>query len=119
MCGYAVPADSSRPAGFGAVAELQELLRKRSLIERELRLLKLRLAELREARRVLESGKPRKVFREVGGLLVEVSVEEALKYVRDKEEVLEVRVASLERELKEVSAKVSGLESRLGLSRRF
>ena len=119
MCGYAVPAEPGSLAGSGAVAELQELLRKRSLIERELRLLRLRLAELREARKVLESGRPRKVFRGVGGLLIEVSVEEALKYVKDEEEVLEVRVSSLERELKEVSAKVAELESRLGLSRRF
>ncbi len=97
------------------VARLQELLREYSAVRTELNTVRARIAELREAKRILEEKKPRTVFREVGGLLVETSLEEALRYVSDELEVLELRQRKLEEQERRLLEAIKQLEEKLGL----
>lgn len=97
------------------VARLQELLREYSAVRTELNAVRARIAELREAKRILEEKKPRTVFREVGGLLVEASLEEALRYVSDELEVLELRQKKLEEQERRLLEAIKQLEEKLGL----
>ncbi len=97
------------------VARLQELIREYSLVRQEITAVRARLAELREARRVLEKASPKTVFRSIGGLLIEVPPEEARRYVEDEIEVLELRLRKLEEQEKKLLEAITELEKKLGL----
>ncbi len=107
--------DEPALAAQAEIARLQELLREYSAVRTELNTVRARIAELREAKRILEEKKPRTVFREVGGLLVETSLEEALRYVSDELEVLELRQKKLEEQEKRLLEAIRQLEEKLGL----
>lgn len=105
-----VQADAVRDA-----AELQKLRYVYATLERELIALKSRLAEVSEAKRVLSKGVARKCFRFLGGLLIEVSEEEARKYLEEEEETLKIRIEAAERRRKEILEKIRELERSLGM----
>jgi chaperonin cofactor prefoldin len=97
------------------VARLEQLLREYGLVRSELSAVRARIAELREARRLLEERRPRTVFREVGGLMVEVGLEEALRYIGEELEVLELRLKRLEEQEKSLARTIREIEEKLGL----
>lgn len=94
-------------------AELQRLKYVHTTLERELIALKSRLAEVSEARRVLSAGIARRCFRFLGGLLIEVSKEEAMKYLEEEEETLRIRINTLEKERTKTLRKIRELERSL------
>jgi len=94
-------------------AELQKLRYVHTTLERELVTLKSRLAEVSEARRVLSAGIARRCFRFLGGLLIEVSKEEAMKYLEEEEEALKIRIDTLEKERTKTLEKIRELERNL------
>lgn len=100
-----------------SVEKLVEALRSLEALRSEMVALRSRLAEVREARRILEEKKPGTIFREIGGLVIEVTLDDALSYLRDEEELLETRLAGLEAEEKRLREEIARLEKELGLRR--
>jgi len=98
-----------------ALAELQKVRYLYLVTEKELRVLKVKLAEVGEARRVLSKGVHRRIYRALGNLLIEVSEEEARKYLEEEEEVLKLRVNALEKRRRELLSKIAELEKGLGI----
>jgi len=99
------------------VEKLVEALRSLEALRREIVALRSRLAEIREARKILEKKKPSTVFREIGRLVIEVTLDDAMSYLRDEEELLETRLARLEAEEKRLREEIARLEKELGLRR--
>jgi len=108
-------ASATRADAVRDAAELQRLKYVYVTLERELIALKSRLAEVSEAKRVLSKGVARKCFRFLGGLLIEVSEEEARKYLEEEEEALKLRIDATEKRRKEVLEKIRELERSLGI----
>ena len=100
-----------------SVEKLVEALRSLEALRREIIALRSRLAEIREARKILEEKKPGTIFREIGGLVIEVTLDDALSYLRDEEELLETRLTRLEAEEKKLREEIARLEKELGLRR--
>ncbi len=97
------------------IAKLQQLLYEYNMVRNEIVALRSRIAELRSAKKVLEEKKPRTVFRSIGGLLVETSLEDAMRYIEDELEVAELRLKRLEEQEKRLVEAIKELEKRLGL----
>ncbi|BEP16707.1 hypothetical protein PYJP_00590 [Pyrofollis japonicus] len=97
------------------VAGLLELLQQLNSVRREIVLLRSRIHELREAKKILENREPRQVFREIGGLVIEVSLEDAMRYIDDELELLELRLKKLEEEEKKLSQQIRELEKALSI----
>lgn len=106
-------ASVARTDAVRAAAELQRLKYVYATLEKELIALKSRLAEVSEARRVLSKAVARRCFRFLGGLLIEVSEEEARKYLEEEEEALRLRINTLEEKREEVLGKIRELERSL------
>jgi len=81
-----------------AVAKLQKLYMRYDQVVSQLLTLQARLRELREAKKYLEKGVGRRVYREVAELVIEVTEEEARKYVEEEEELVRLRIRKLEEE---------------------
>ena len=97
--------------------EAQRLMEELRVVEAALREAEARLGELREARKLLEKyGRGRSVYRSVGGLMVEVPYEDALKMVEEEAELLEARVSSLKRQREELQARLRSLLREMGLA---
>ena len=97
------------------IAKLQQLLYEYNTVRNEIVALRARIAELRSAKKVLEEKKPRTVFRSIGGLMVETSLEDALRYIEDELEVAELRLRRLEEQERRLVEAIKELEKRLGL----
>ena len=79
--------------------------------------LRSRLVELEEAKRVLEEGKPRRVYRIFGErVMVELSLEEARRFVEEEVEALKLQLKRLEEERERLSKELRELEKKLGLA---
>ena len=81
-----------------AVAKLQKLHMRYDQVVSQLLTLQARLRELREARKYLEKGVARRVYREVAELVIEVTEDEARKYLEEEEELVRLRIRKLEEE---------------------
>ena len=97
-----------------AVLRLQELYYKYNQVTSELLALKSRLSEINEAKRVLEKNIDRRIYREIGRLIIEVSREEALRYLDEEEEVTRIRIEKLEGERKKLLDEIRRLEKIIG-----
>ncbi len=97
-----------------AVLRLQELYYKYNQLVNELLILRSKLSEIREAKRILSNRVDRRIYREIGRLVIEVSREEALKYLEDEEEVTMIRIEKLEGERKKLLEEIRRLEKIIG-----
>ena len=97
-----------------ATIRLQELYYKYNRVVSELTVLRSRLSEIAEAKKVLEKRIERKIYREIGGLIIEVSREEALEYLNEEEEVVRVRLKKLEAEQRKLLEEIRRLEKIIG-----
>ncbi len=105
----------TQPASIhDAVLRLQELYYKYNRVTSELLALKTRLSEINEAKRVLEKNIDRRIYREIGRLIIEVSREEALRYLDEEEELVRVRIEKLEGERKKLLDEIKRLEKIIG-----
>ncbi len=95
------------------VVRLQELYYKYNKLTSELLALKSKLSEMSEAKRILEKNIERRIYRELGGLIVEVTREEALQYLNEEEELTRIRIEKLEVEQKKLLEKIRELERKL------
>ncbi len=96
------------------VVRLQELYYKYNKLTSELLALKSRLSEMSEAKRILEKNIERRIYRELGGLIVEVTKEEALHYLSEEEELIRIRIEKLEAEQKKLLEEIRRLEKIIG-----
>jgi len=97
------------------IARLQQLIHEYQLIRNELAALRARIAELRSAKRILEEKRPRTVFRSIGPMLIEVTLEDALRYLEDELEIAELRLKKLEEQEKKLTEAIRELEKKLGI----
>ncbi len=95
------------------VVRLQELYYKYNKLTSELLALKSKLSEMSEAKRILEKNIERKIYRELGGLVIEVTKEEALQYLSEEEELTRIRIEKLEVEQKKLLEEIRELERKL------
>ncbi len=83
--------------------EKEELLKKLaeySGLRRELTLLLSEKTELEEARKLIEKSSPRRIYRFLGPLAVEITREEAEKYINERLELIEIRIKKIEERMK-------------------
>ncbi len=97
-----------------AVIRLQELYYKYNQIASELMALRSKLSEIAEAKRILEKGVERRIYREIGRLVIEVSREEALEHLNEEEEVARIKLEKLEAEKKKLLEEIRRLEKLIG-----
>ncbi len=95
------------------VVRLQELYYKYNRLASELLALKSKLSEMSEAKRILEKNIERRIYRELGGLIVEVTRDEALQYLSEEEELTRIRIEKLEAEQKKLLEEIRELERKL------
>ncbi len=95
------------------VVRLQELYYKYNKLTSELLALKSKLSEMSEAKRILEKNIERKIYRELGGLVIEVTKEEALQYLSEEEELTRIRIEKIEVEQKKLLEEIRELERKL------
>lgn len=74
--------------------------------------LKLQLSEIDLATKSLDGAKD-DVYRSVGSIMIKTTKEDALKDLNSKKEMFEVRLASLERQQKDLSGKVNEMRAEL------
>ncbi len=98
------------------ITKLQQLLYEYQAVRNEIVALRSRIAELRNAKRILEEKKPRTVFRSIGPMLVEIGLEEALRYIEDELEIAELRLKKLEEQERKLAATIKELEKKLGIA---
>ncbi len=75
--------------------ELQQL--KKQLIE-----LNNEKQELLIAEDLLKKNKNRKIYRTIGNMLIEVTLDEAIKYIRERIEVIELLIKKISNEIKKI-----------------
>ncbi len=78
--------------------ELQQL--KKQLIE-----LNNEKQELLIAEDLLKKNKNRKIYRTIGDMLIEVTLEEAIKYIKERIEVIELLIKKISNEIKNLEEK--------------
>jgi chaperonin cofactor prefoldin len=98
------------------IAKLQQLLYEYNAVRNEIVALRARIAELRTAKRILEEKKPRSVFRSVGGLMIEIGLDDAMRYIDDELEVAELKLKRLEEQEKKLVEAIRELEKKIGLA---
>jgi chaperonin cofactor prefoldin len=78
--------------------------------------LRTRLAELEEAKRLLESSMSRRVYRMFGDrIMVELSLDEARRYIEDEMESIGLQLKRLEEEREKLVKELRELERKLKL----
>ncbi len=97
-----------------AVVKLQKLYTQYNQVVSQLLALQTRLHELKEARRYLEKGIARKIYREIARLVIEVTKDEAEKYIEEEEELVKLRIKKLEEEKNKLLREIRGYEKILG-----
>ena len=100
---------------YDDVVKLQHLYYELRKVNEELIVLRSRLAELREAKRLLKEVNPSRIFREVGGLIIEVDLASAIRYVEEEAEIIELRINQLEKKRRELAEEIKRLESEIKL----
>ncbi len=98
--------------------KIYELRMTLSRLEETISRLRSRLYELEEAKRLLEEkgASAHRVYRMFGDrIMIEVSVEEARRFLEDEIEALRIQIERLEREYKEKLRELQELERRLRL----
>jgi len=98
------------------LAKLQQLVYEYNAVRSEIVALRSRIAELQSAKRILEEKKPRTVFRSIGPMMVEVGLEEALRFIEDELEVSELRLRRLEEQERKLVEAIKELERKLGVA---
>ncbi len=78
--------------------ELQQL--KKQLIELDNEKQELLIAE-----DLLKKNKNRKIYRMIGNMLIEVTLDEAIKYIRERIEVIELLIKKISNEIKNFEEK--------------
>ncbi len=78
--------------------ELQQL--KKQLIELDNEKQELLIAE-----DLLKKNKNRKIYRMIGNMLIEVTLDEAIKYIRERIEVIELLIKKISNEIKNLEEK--------------
>jgi chaperonin cofactor prefoldin len=98
------------------LARLQQLLYEYNTVRNEIVALRARMAELRNAKRILEEKKPKTVFRSIGPLMIETGLEDAKRYIEDELEITELRLKKLEEQEKRLLEAIRELERKLGIA---
>ncbi len=98
-----------------AVLKLQQLYMEYDRVTRELVALKSKLSEISEAKRYLEKNITRRIYREIASLVIEVTREEAEKYLGDEEDLVKLRIEKLEEERRRITEEIRRYEKILGL----
>lgn len=75
-------------------------------LRKQLLLLLNEKAELDEAEKILGTAKPRRIYRHVGPLIIEVDKEEALKYIEDRREIVELEIEKIKKEISKIYKEV-------------
>ncbi len=98
-----------------AVLKLQQLYMEYNKVTRELVTLKSKLSEINEAKRYLEKNLARRIYREIASLVIEVTREEAEKYLSDEEDLVKLRIEKLEEERRRILEEIRRYEKILRL----
>ncbi len=95
---------------------LQELMANIDRLDALITRMRSRLVELEEARRLLSETKPRRVYRIFGNrVMVELSMDEARRFVEEDIEATRIQLKKLEEERERLIRELRELEKKLGL----
>lgn len=88
--------------------ELLKKLAEYSGLRRELAVLLSEKTELEEAKRLIEKSTPRRIYRFLGPLAVEITMDEAKQYLDERLEILELRIKKIEELMKALREELKG-----------
>ncbi len=83
----------------------EKIIQYRSLRE-QVALLEAERSELESALRLIEKSRDRRIYIQHGSVLIEVSAEEAAQYIRERLEIIELRLKQYRRKLEELGHEI-------------